>query len=91
MAAVRSVIALSTARTSRLKVSASMSTKTGVAPTRAMHPAVAKNENGVVKGRIPGPPHPLSEQPQTLTVAFEAKLAKDHVLCRVEEGGDDGR
>jgi hypothetical protein len=32
-----------------------MSTKTGVAPTRAMQPAVAKNVNGVVMTSSPWP------------------------------------
>ena len=41
-------MAASTLRASMLSVWGSMSTKTGVAPTRAMQPAVAKNENGVV-------------------------------------------
>ena len=42
------VMAAATCSTSMLNVSGRMSTKTGVAPTRAMHPAVAKNVKGVV-------------------------------------------
>ena len=38
-----------------LKVAGSMSTKTGVAPTREMAPAVAKKEKGVVMTSSPGP------------------------------------
>ena len=43
------------AATSMLKVASSTSTNTGVAPTREMAPAVAKNVYGVVKTSSPGP------------------------------------
>ncbi|MBW2264405.1 MAG: alkaline phosphatase family protein, partial [Deltaproteobacteria bacterium] len=36
-------------------------------------------EKNVVKGEIPGPSHPLSEEQRTLTVPFEAKVGKDRV------------
>src|SRR5437899_6157336 len=38
-----------------LYVSGSMSAKSGLAPTRAMHPTVAKNVYGVVMTASPGP------------------------------------
>ena len=44
IAFVRGVIAAATACGSRLKLTGSMSTSTGRAPTRAIVPAVAKNE-----------------------------------------------
>ena len=44
IAFVRGVIADATAAGSRLKLTGSMSTRTGRAPTRAIDPAVAKNE-----------------------------------------------
>ena len=44
IAFVLGVTAAATAVTSRLKVAGSMSTSTGVAPTRTIDPAVAKNE-----------------------------------------------
>ena len=55
IARVRFVTAAATCSTSMLNVSGRMSTNTGVAPTRAMHPAVAKNVNGVVITSSPGP------------------------------------
>jgi hypothetical protein len=44
IALVRGVMAASIREGSRLYVSGSMSTKTGVAPVRQTEPAVAKNE-----------------------------------------------
>ena len=44
IALVRSVMALSIRSVSMLKSTGLMSTKTGVAPRREMHPAVAKKE-----------------------------------------------
>ena len=41
-------------------------------------------EKNVVRGEIPGPPHPLSERPQTLTVPFEARIEKDTVHLDVD-------
>ena len=55
IALVRGVIAASTAAGSRLNVSGSMSAKTGVAPTRWIELAVAKNVNGLVITSSPGP------------------------------------
>ena len=55
IAVVRAVIAAATAAGSTLKVSGSMSTSTGVAPTRETQPAVAKNEKVGVITSSPGP------------------------------------
>jgi len=52
---VRGEMAASIAVGSMLKVASSMSTKTGVAPTRAMLSAVAKKLNGVVTTSSPAP------------------------------------
>src|SRR5690606_26957619 len=52
---VRGVIPSLTFETSRLKVPGSMSTKTGVAPTREIDSAVAKKVKGVVITSSPGP------------------------------------
>jgi hypothetical protein len=63
MALVRGVMARSIRWGSMLKVSGSMSTKTGRAPVRAMLPAVAKNVNGGQMTSSPGPmPSTMSEQ-----------------------------
>ena len=48
-------MALSISSGSMLNVRGSMSTNTGVAPVRAMEPAVAKKVNGVVMASSPGP------------------------------------
>ena len=48
-------MAFSSLTGSTLKVSGSISTKTGVAPSRLITSAVAINVNGVVKMRSPGP------------------------------------
>ncbi len=55
MAFALGVIASSTCLESRLKVSGSMSTKTGLAPNRTMAPTVAKKVYGVVMTSSPGP------------------------------------
>ena len=55
IAFVFGVRAAATAPASILNVAGSMSTNTGRAPTRAIEPAVAKNENGVVTTSSPGP------------------------------------
>ena len=51
---VRGVIAAAMASGSMLKVSGSMSTKTGTPPSRLMAPAVAKKVKGVVMTSSPG-------------------------------------
>ena len=53
IAFVRGVIAAAACAGSMLKVAGSMSTSTGVAPTRTIAPAVAKNENVVVTTSSP--------------------------------------
>src|SRR5690606_27042723 len=55
IALVREVTAASTASAQMLKVSGSMSTKTGVAPARWIELPVAKNEYGLVITSSPGP------------------------------------
>ena len=55
IAFVAGVQAASTIDTSRLNVAGSMSTNTGRAPSRAIDPAVAKNEYGEVTTSSPGP------------------------------------
>ena len=55
IAFVRLVIARSILLGSMLNVRGSISTNTGNAPTRAIHPAVAKKVNGVVMTSSPGP------------------------------------
>jgi len=55
IALVRGVMAASIFVASMLNVSGSMSTNTGLAHVRAMHPAVAKNVYGVVMTSSPGP------------------------------------
>ena len=55
IALVRAVIAARTAAGSMLNVTGSMSTSTGVAPTRDDAPAVAKNEKVGVITSSPGP------------------------------------
>ena len=55
IARVRGVIAASAASGLMLNVSGSMSTSTGVAPSRATQPAVAKNEYVLVTTSSPGP------------------------------------
>ena len=55
MALVRLGTARSIRPGSMLKVEASISTNTGLAPTLAMAPAVAKNVYGVVTTSSPGP------------------------------------
>src|SRR5260370_17974941 len=57
IALVRGVMRVSASATSMLKVSGQESAKTGVAPTRAIHPAVAKNVND---GQITSSPAPIS-------------------------------
>jgi hypothetical protein len=52
---VLAVIAATAADASMLYVTGSMSTNTGVAPSRAITPAVAKNEYVVVTTSSPGP------------------------------------
>src|SRR5260370_22323453 len=54
---VRGVMRVSASGTSMLKVSGQEAAKTGVAPTRAIHPAVAKNVND---GQITSSPAPIS-------------------------------
>ena len=54
-ALVRGVIAARTEAASTIDVTGSTSTKTGVAPSRATDPAVAKNENVGVMTSSPGP------------------------------------
>ena len=55
IALVLGVIALATAAGSTLNVSRSTSTKTGLAPSRDTHPAVAKNVNVGQTTSSPGP------------------------------------
>ena len=55
MALVRGPTARSTSSGRRAKVSGSMSTKTGVAPTASIDSEVAKNVNGEVTTSSPGP------------------------------------
>jgi hypothetical protein len=55
MAFVRGVMARATASGSTLNVAGSMSTSTGVAPSRTIEPAVAKNEYVDVTTSSPGP------------------------------------
>ncbi len=60
---VRSVIAASTASGARLKVSGSMSAKTGVAPVSATELAVAANVNDGTTTSCPGPT-PAASRPR---------------------------
>ena len=62
IARVRGVIFSSIFAGSMLNVAGSMSTKTGVAPTRAIAPTVAKKVNGVVMTSSPAlMPETISE------------------------------
>src|SRR4030095_13287230 len=58
---VRDVHAAAAARGSRLKLAGSMSARTGRAPSRAIAPAVAKNENGVLSPSFTAP-HPARHE-----------------------------
>ena len=75
MARVRGVIAARTASGSRLQVTGSMSTSTGVAPSRAMHPAVAKNEYVLVMTSSPGP------MPSAISTASSASVPDDTAIA----------
>ena len=67
--------ARATACGSRLKVCASMSANTGVAPVRAMHPAVAKNVKGVVMTSSPGPTSSAMSAASKASVPLETPMA----------------
>ena len=75
IARVRGVIAASTAAGSRLQVTGSMSTSTGVAPTRTMHPAVAKNEYVLVITSSPGPTPSAINTARMASVPDETAIA----------------
>ena len=75
IAFVRSVIAAPTSVGSRLKLPSSMSTKTGLAPRRAMHPPVAKKENGVVITSSPGPTSSAMSATSSASVPLETPIA----------------
>ena len=75
MARVRDVTARRTAAGSMLKVTGSMSTKTGVAPTRAIDPAVAKNENVLVMTSSPCP------MPSAISAASSASVPEDTAMA----------
>ena len=66
IAFVRSVIARSTSAGSRFSVAGSMSTKTGVAPRRAIASAVAKNVNA---GQMTSSPSPIPSASSASTSA----------------------
>ena len=76
IARVRSVMADSTARASRLYVDGSMSTNTGVAPRRATTPAEAKNEYGVVTTSSPGPTSSAMSAASSASVPEDIPTAK---------------
>jgi len=71
IARVRGEIARATAAESRLNVTGSMSTNTGVAPTRCTDPAVAKNENVGTMTSAPGP------TPSAMSATISASVPED--------------
>ena len=71
IARVRGVMAARTASGSRLYVTGSISTSTGVAPTRDTHPAVAKKEYVLVTTSSPGP------MPSAISTASSASVPDD--------------
>ena len=71
IALVRDVIFDSEDAGSRLNVEGSMSANTGVAPSRAIAPAAAKNENAGVITSSPGP------MPRAHSAASNASLPDD--------------
>src|SRR5687768_5486894 len=75
MAFVRGVRARATAAGSTLKVSGSISTNTGVAPTRLTQPAVAKNENVGVMTSSPAPMPSAISTTSSASVPDETAMA----------------
>src|SRR5580765_3503806 len=75
MAFVRGVSARAMAAGSALNVIGSMSTNTGVAPTRLTDPAVAKNENVGVITSSPGP------MPSAMSTASSASVPDETVTA----------
>ena len=76
IARVRGLMRPDTAAASMLKVSGSMSTKTGRAPSRAMTPAVAKNEYAEVMTSSPGPISSAMSDASNASVPDETPMAK---------------
>ena len=76
MALVRGVTAASILAGSMLKVSGSMSTKTGLAPRRWMTPAVAKKVKGEVMTSSPGPTSRAIRAMSRASVPEETPTAK---------------
>ena len=94
IAAVRSVIAASTAAGSRLKWSGSMSANTGVAPVSATEFAVAAKVNDGTMTSSPGP-MPAASRPRCRPevpefTATEARPCDQHVGELLLERGDLG-
>ena len=75
MALVRGVIAARVCAGSMLNVAGSMSTSTGVAPTRTIAPAVAKNENVVVTTSSPAP------MPSAMSASRSASVPDDTAIA----------
>ena len=75
IALVRGVIAAIAAVVSMLNVSGSLSTSTGLAPTRTTQPAVAKNEYVGVITSSPGPMSIAISAASTASVPDERPIA----------------
>ena len=82
MARVRSVTLDSNCAGSRLYVTGSISTKIGVAPTRAIAPAVAKKVYGVVMTSSPCPIPSAMRQMSKASVPEETPTACEQLLYR---------